>query len=55
MMRPQMGERQKSRTGATRRKKKKGLWSGRIPFAVYTFSAIQIVVFIAEMIKAGKS
>lgn len=54
MMRPQMGSRQKSRTGATRRKKKKGLWSGRIPFAVYTFSFIQIVVFIAELIKAGK-
>ena len=53
-VRPQMGQRQKSRTGATRRKKKKGLWSGRIPFAVYTFSAIQIVVFIAEMIKAGE-
>lgn len=54
MMRPQMGQRQKSRTGATRRKKKKGLWSGRIPFAVYTFSIIQVVVFIAELIKAGK-
>lgn len=53
--RPQMGQRQKSRAGATRRRKKKGLWSGRIPFAVYTFSAIQIVVFIAEMIKAGES
>ena len=53
MARTPMAQRKKSRTGATRRQKKKGLWSGRIPFAVYTFSAIQIVVFIAEMIKAG--
>ena len=53
-VRPQMGQRQKSRTGATRRGKKKGLLSGRIPFAVYTFSFIQIVVFIAEFIRAGE-
>ena len=52
---PRMAQRQKSRTGATRRKKKKGLWSGRIPFAVYTFTTIQIIVFIAEIIKAGTS
>ena len=53
-VRPHMGQRQKSRTGATRRNKKKGLLSGRIPFAVYTFSFIQIVVFIAEFIRAGE-
>ena len=54
-VRPPLGQRKKSRTGATRRKKKKGLWSGRIPFAVYTFSTIQVIVFIAEFIRAGKS
>lgn len=45
--------RKKSRTGATRRKKKKGLWSGRIPFVVYFFTLVQVVVFIAELIKSG--
>lgn len=51
--RPSLGPRKKSRTGATRRKNKKGLWSGRIPFVVYFFTTVQIVVFIAELIKAG--
>lgn len=45
--------RKKSRTGATRRKKKKGLWSGRIPFVVYFFTSIQVIVFIAELVKSG--
>lgn len=35
LARPPIGPRKKSRTGATRRKRKKGLWSGRIPFVVY--------------------
>lgn len=52
--RPPLGQRKKSRTGATRRKSKKGLWSGRIPFVVYFFTAVQVVVFIAELIKSGK-
>ena len=54
VQRPPLGPRKKSRTGATRRKNKKGLWSGRIPFAVYFFTTVQIVVFIAELIKAGE-
>ena len=55
LVRPDIGPRKKSRTGATRYKKKKGLWSGRIPFVVYFLTTVQVVVFIAELIKNGKS
>jgi hypothetical protein len=51
--RPPLETRKKSRTGATRRKKKKGLWSGRIPFVVYFFTLVQVIVFIAELVKSG--
>ena len=53
--RPHLGPRKKSRTGATRHRKKKGLWSGRIPFAVYFFTTVQVAVFIAELVKNGTS
>lgn len=51
--RPPREMRKKSRTGATRRKEKKGLWSGRIPFVVYFFTLVQVIVFIAELVKSG--
>lgn len=51
--RPPLGTRKKSRTRSTRYKKK-GLWSGRIPFVVYFLTTVQIVVFTAELIKNGK-
>lgn len=40
------------RRGRTR-KKKGTIFSKRIPWAVYFFTAVQIVVFIAELIKNG--
>jgi len=52
--RPPPGPRKKSRTGATRRKAKKGLWSGRIPFVVYFLTLVQVIVFIAELVKSGR-
>ncbi|KAG8530254.1 uncharacterized protein KY384_004755 [Bacidia gigantensis] len=37
-----------------RQQRKKGLFSGRIPWVVYTLTLIQCVVFIAELAKNGK-
>lgn len=37
-----------------RRREKRGWFSGRIPFVVYTLTFIQCVVFIAELAKNGK-
>lgn len=37
-----------------RRRKKKGFFSGKIPFVTYLFSIIQIAVFIAEIVKNAK-
>ena len=37
-----------------RRRKKRGLFSGRIPWVVYGLTLIQVTVFIAEIVKNGK-
>ncbi|KAL8999829.1 MAG: hypothetical protein Q9169_001369 [Polycauliona sp. 2 TL-2023] len=37
------------RAGHDRRRQKKGWFSGKIPWVVYTFTVIQVVVFIAEI------
>jgi hypothetical protein len=42
-------------TGEKRRKKKKGWFSGRITWVVYTLTAVQIGVFVGEIIKNGMS
>ena len=36
-----------------RRRRKKGIMERKIPWVVYTFTFVQVVVFIAELIKAG--
>lgn len=38
----------------SRRKKKKGFFSGKVPYFVYTLTLIQVSVFIAEIIKNCK-
>lgn len=38
----------------SRRKKKRGFFSGRIPYVVWTLTLIQVVVFIAELAKNGR-
>jgi hypothetical protein len=40
---------------AARRRRKQGFFGGKIPWVVYTFTLIQICVFIAELAKNGKS
>ncbi|KAL8728935.1 MAG: hypothetical protein Q9181_005167 [Wetmoreana brouardii] len=39
----------RQRSGHGRRRKRKGYFSGRIPWVVYFFSLVQIIVFIAEI------
>ncbi|KAI4153446.1 MAG: hypothetical protein L6R39_001563 [Caloplaca ligustica] len=39
----------RTRPSHNRRKKKKGLFSGRVPWVVYFFTLVQIAVFIAEI------
>lgn len=39
---------------ATRRRRKQGFFGGKIPWVVYTFTLIQVAVFIAELVKNGK-
>lgn len=38
---------------STRRRRKKGIFERRIPWVVYGFTFIQVVVFIAELVKNG--
>lgn len=37
------------RSGQSRRRKRNGFFSGRVPWVVYFFSLVQLVVFIAEL------
>ena len=38
---------------AARKRRKKGFFGGKIPWVVYTFTLIQVAVFIAELAKNG--
>ena len=40
---------------AARKRRKRGFFGGKIPWAVYTFTLIQVCVFIAELAKNGKN
>ena len=37
-----------------RRREKRGFFSGKVPWVVYTLTSIQIIVFIVELAKSGK-
>lgn len=41
--------------GKSRSRSKKGFFAGRIPWVVYGFTLVQCVVFIAELVKSGRS
>lgn len=40
---------------AARRRRKQGFFGGKIPWVVYTFTLIQVCVFIAELAKNGEN